>query len=31
MLAEIEQAMCQFEGPDGVPIPGEVLVGAGTK
>jgi SAM-dependent methyltransferase len=31
MLAEIEQTMRQFEGPDGVEIAGEVLVGAGTK
>lgn len=31
MLAEIEQTMRQFAGPDGVEIPGEVLVGAGTK
>ena len=31
MLGEIEETMRQFEGPDGVEIPGEVLVGAGTK
>jgi SAM-dependent methyltransferase len=31
MLAEIEQTMRQFEGSGGVEIPGEVLVGAGTK
>ena len=31
MLAEIEATMRQFEGPDGVVIPGEVLVGVGTK
>jgi SAM-dependent methyltransferase len=31
MLAEIEQTMRQFEGPDGVEVTGEVLVGVGTK
>ena len=31
MLAEIEQTMRQFAGPDGITIPGEVLVGVGTK
>ena len=31
MLAEIEATMRQFAGPDGVTIPGEVLVGVGTK
>jgi hypothetical protein len=31
MLAEIEATMRQFEGPDGITIPGEVLVGVGTK
>ena len=31
MLAEIEHTMRQFEGADGVAIPGEVLVGTGTK
>jgi len=30
-LAEVEETMCQFEGPGGVAIPGEVLVGAGTR
>ena len=29
--SEIEQAMGQFEGPNGVEVSGEVLVGAGTK
>ena len=29
--AEIEQAISQFEGPNGVDVPGEVLIGAGTK
>jgi ubiquinone/menaquinone biosynthesis C-methylase UbiE len=28
---EIEQQLSQFEGPNGVEIPGEVLIGAGTK
>lgn len=31
MLAEIQATMRQFEGPDGITIPGEVLVGVGTK
>ena len=31
MLAEIEATMRQFAGPDGITIPGEVLVGVGTK
>ena len=31
MLAEIEATMQQFAGPDGIVIPGEVLVGVGTK
>jgi ubiquinone/menaquinone biosynthesis C-methylase UbiE len=31
MLAEIEETMRQFVGPDGVTISGEVLVGVGTK
>jgi ubiquinone/menaquinone biosynthesis C-methylase UbiE len=31
MLAEIEETMRQFEGPTGITIPGEVLVGIGTK
>ena len=30
-LSEIEQALGQFEGPNGVEVSGEVLVGAGTK
>ena len=30
-IAEIEQTMRQFEGPDGVRMVGEVLVGVGTK
>ena len=29
--AEIEQAIGQFEGPDGVDVVGEILIGAGTK
>jgi ubiquinone/menaquinone biosynthesis C-methylase UbiE len=29
--SEIEQAIGQFEGPNGVEVSGEVLVGAGTK
>jgi hypothetical protein len=29
--SEIEQAIGQFEGPNGVEVFGEVLVGAGTK
>jgi len=29
--AEIEQAISQFEGPDGVDVVGEILIGAGTK
>jgi ubiquinone/menaquinone biosynthesis C-methylase UbiE len=29
--SEIEQAIGRFEGPDGVEVTGEVLVGAGTK
>jgi hypothetical protein len=29
--AEIEQAIGEFEGPNGVEVSGEVLVGAGTK
>jgi hypothetical protein len=29
--AEIEQALGRFEGPNGVEVSGEVLVGAGTK
>jgi len=28
---EIEQQFGQFEGPNGVEVPGEVLVGVGTK
>jgi ubiquinone/menaquinone biosynthesis C-methylase UbiE len=31
MLAEIEHTMRQFDGKDGVEIPGEILVGAGIK
>ena len=31
LLAEIEATMRQFEGPDGIIVPGEVLVGVGTK
>ena len=31
LLAEIEGTMQQFAGPDGIVIPGEVLVGVGTK
>ena len=29
--AEIEQQFKQFEGPTGLEIPGEVLIGVGTK
>jgi len=29
--AEIEQQLCQFEGPNGFEAPGEVLIGVGTK
>jgi hypothetical protein len=29
--AEIERQLSQYEGPDGVDIPGESLIGAGTK
>jgi hypothetical protein len=29
--SEIEQALGQFEGPNGVEVSGEVLVGAATK
>jgi hypothetical protein len=29
--SEIEQAIGQFEGPNGIDVSGEVLVGAGTK
>jgi hypothetical protein len=29
--SEIEQAIGQFEGPNGVEVSGEVLVAAGTK
>ena len=29
--AEIERQLSQYEGPDGIDIPGESLVGAGTK
>jgi SAM-dependent methyltransferase len=28
---EIEQQLCQFEGPNGFDAPGEVLIGVGTK
>ena len=28
---EVEQRFKQFEGPNGVEIPGEVLIGVGTK
>jgi hypothetical protein len=31
MLAEIEETMRQFEGPDGIAVSGEALVGVGTK
>jgi SAM-dependent methyltransferase len=31
MLAEIEETMRQFEGPDGLTFAGEVLVGVGTR
>jgi SAM-dependent methyltransferase len=31
MLAEIEATLRQFEGPDGIIVPGEVLVGVGKK
>jgi len=31
MLADIEQSLRQYEGPEGVEAPGEVLVGVGTK
>jgi ubiquinone/menaquinone biosynthesis C-methylase UbiE len=30
-LGEIEETMRQFEGPDGIQISGEILVGAGTR
>ncbi len=30
-LAEIEETMRQFEGPDGVSAYAEVLIGVGTK
>ncbi len=29
--AEVEQQMCRFEGPNGLELPGEVLIGVGTK
>jgi hypothetical protein len=29
--AEVEQQFKQFEGPNGLEIPGEVLIGVGTK
>ena len=29
--AEIERQFNQFEGPNGVEIPGEFLIGVGTK
>ena len=28
---EIEQQLRRFEGPNGVEVPGEVLIGVGTK
>ncbi len=31
VFAEIEQALDQFRGPDGIEVPGEVLIGVGTK
>jgi hypothetical protein len=31
VLAEIEETMRQFETPDGITIPGQVLVGAAVK
>jgi hypothetical protein len=29
--AEIERALSRYEGPDGLEIPGELLIGVGTK
>ena len=29
--AEVEQQLCHFEGPNGWELPGEVLIGVGTK
>jgi hypothetical protein len=31
MWAEIEQVIRQFEGPAGLVVPGEMLIGVGTK
>ena len=29
--AEVEQQLCRFEGPNGCEVPGELLIGVGTK
>jgi len=29
--AEVEQQLCRFEGPNGLELPGEMLIGVGTK